>query len=188
MIDEEKVEKAVKDLLVALGENVEREGLKETPKRVAKMLSEVLEGQNYSNAEIANMYNKCFTVDSLAHSMVVVKGIETFSYCEHHLALMYDMKVDVGYIPKHKVIGLSKIPRIVEMCCKRLQLQERIGKDIAEVLGLATSCEDIIVRIRANHSCVAARGVKARESITTTVVKRGQFATNQALCEEFFNM
>lgn len=175
-MDKNKVEQAVRDLLIGLGADIHSEGLKDTPMRVAKMYDEVLEGMNYSNEEIAKMFGKSFEVDT--NGLVAVKGIQSFSYCEHHLALMYDMTIDIGYIPNGKVLGLSKLPRIAEMCCKRLQLQERIGEDIAEVIKLATGTNDVIVVIKANHSCMTSRGIKARESKTTTITKYGKF--NQA--------
>ena len=126
-IDTEAIKEHVRGILMALGDDPEREGLKETPDRVAKMYEEVFEGMNYSNHEIAQMFNKTFT-DKMefaggSQDMVMVKDIEIFSYCEHHLALMYDMKVSVAYIPQGKVIGLSKIARIADMVGKRLQLQ-----------------------------------------------------------------
>ncbi len=139
-IDTKAIEYHIAGILKALGDNPEREGLIDTPKRVAKMYEEVFEGMNYTNEEIADMFNKTFALDRLEEEsenveckkskwkfdMVVVKDIDIFSYCEHHLALMYDMKVTVAYIPKGRVIGLSKIARIADMVSKRLQLQERI--------------------------------------------------------------
>lgn len=171
--DKEKIKQGVTLILEGVGEDTEREGLKETPERVAKMLSEVLAGSKYTNYDIANMFGKTFKCDT--EQLVAIKGINCFSYCEHHLALMYDMKIDVGYIPKGRVIGLSKIPRIVNMCCRRLQLQEHIGEDIAEVIQLATGAKDIIVKISASHSCVTARGIKARECKTNTLITKGAF-------------
>ncbi len=88
------------------------------------------------------------------------------------MALMYDMSISIGYIPKGRVIGLSKIPRIAEMCCKRLQLQEKIGEDIAEVISLATGSEDVIVHITSSHSCMSARGIKSTDSQTTTLATK----------------
>lgn len=168
-MDNEKIKKCIVELIEAIGENPNREGLKETPTRVSKMLEEMLEGIKYSNKDIANMFGKTF--DCTANNMVVVKDIECFSFCEHHLALMYNIKIDIGYIPNGKVIGLSKIPRIAQMCCKRLQLQERIGEDIAEVIQLATGSNDVVVRIVANHSCVTARGIKANSKTKTLTIK-----------------
>ena len=148
-IDTKAIEYHIAGILKALGDNPEREGLKDTPKRVAKMYEEVFDGMNYTNEEIADMFNKTFALDmdeeeseqieckcqSGTSNMVVVKDIDIFSYCEHHLALMYDMKVTVAYIPNGRVIGLSKIARIADMVSKRLQLQERIGSDIAEIVS-----------------------------------------------------
>ena len=136
MIDEKAIEKHVRGILEALGDDPEREGLRDTPKRVAKMYSEVFEGMNYTNDEIAEMFNKTFEDDpdsyQSSNDMVIVKDIEIFSYCEHHMALMYNMTASVAYIPRGKVIGLSKIARIADMAAKRLQIQERLGADIAE--------------------------------------------------------
>lgn len=171
-MDNEKIKKCITELIEAIGENPNRDGLKDTPARVTKMINEMLEGIQYSNKDIANMFGKTF--DCTTNNMVVVKNIECFSFCEHHLALMYNMKIDVGYIPKGKVIGLSKIPRIAQMCCKRLQLQERIGEDIAEVIQLATGSNNVIVRICANHACVTARGIKSN-SKTVTLTTTGFF-------------
>ena len=127
--DKEKIAALIRELLGEIGADVESEGLRETPVRVANMYAEVFEGMRYSNEEIAEMFSKCFEISD-NRDMVVVKDIEVFSYCEHHMALMYNMRVHVGYIPKEKVIGLSKIARICDMAAKRLQLQERLGADI----------------------------------------------------------
>lgn len=186
-IDTEKVKQAVTMLIEALGDNPEREGLKETPKRVAKMYQEVFEGMCYTNDEIAEMFNKCFE-DTSTGDLVVVKDIDVFSYCEHHLALMYDMKVSVGYIPNGKVIGLSKIARIADMCAKRLQLQERIGTDIYEVLRKVLDTENIIVVIEGSHSCMTARGIKKVNSKTRTACCKGLFFNNPTLRQEFYNL
>lgn len=186
-IDTKKVEVAVKMLIEALGDNPEREGLKETPKRVAKMYDEVFEGMKYSNHEIAEKFNKCFE-DTTTGNLVVVGNIPVFSYCEHHIALMYDMKVSVGYIPNGKVIGLSKIARVADMCAKRLQLQERIGTDIYEVLREILDTEDIIVVIEGSHSCMTARGIKKVESKTQTACCMGQFRSNVPLRQEFYSL
>ena len=123
-MDREKIEFHVRGLLEALGEDPDREGLKETPSRVAGMFEEMLEGIAYTNHDIAQMFGKTFTAeDTGAQEAVVMKDITVFSYCEHHLALMYDMYVNVAYIPHGKVLGLSKIARICDMAAKRLQLQ-----------------------------------------------------------------
>lgn len=164
-----RVEDAVRNLLNALGEDVNREGLKDTPRRVAKYWAELLEGEDYTNKEIAEMYRKDFNVSY--DSMVIKECKNVFSHCEHHLALMYNGTVYVAYIPVYwngvdasegyRVIGLSKIPRIVEMCSKRLQLQEKLCADIAECIQLATGSESVYVRAIMDHGCVSARGSKS---------------------------
>ena len=179
MIDTKAIEEHIRGILIALGDDPDREGLKETPQRVARMYTEVFEGMNYSNAEIAEMFNKSFEQQGGSDDFVLVKDIEAFSYCEHHMALMYDMKISVAYIPNGRVLGLSKIARIADMACKRLQLQERIGSDIAEIMELASS--DIAVFIEANHSCMTARGIKKPGSKTSTVTLRGRFQNDTAL-------
>lgn len=186
-IDTSKVEQAVNLLIEALGDDVNREGLKETPKRVSKMYQEVFEGMCYTNAEIAEMFNKCFE-DVQAGDLVTVSDIPIFSYCEHHLALMYNMKVHVGYIPNGKVIGLSKIARIADMVSKRLQLQERIGTDIAEILHMVLETDDIIVIVEGEHSCMTARGIKKPGCRTRTSAIRGAFSDDTKLRQEFYDL
>lgn len=181
MIDTKAIEEHIRGILIALGDDPDREGLKETPRRVARMYTEVFEGMNYSNAEIAEMFNKSFEQQSGSDDFVLVKDIEAFSYCEHHMALMYDMKISVAYIPNGRVLGLSKIARIADMACKRLQLQERIGSDIAEIMELASGSSNIAVFIEANHSCMTARGIKKPGSKTSTVTLRGRFQNDTAL-------
>lgn len=184
-IDTVAIEEHIRGILVALGDNPEREGLKDTPTRVAKMYEEVFEGMLYTNEQIAEMFGVTFDEDlnngQSADDMVVVRDIEVFSYCEHHLALMYDMKITVAYIPNGKVIGLSKIARIAEMVAKRLQLQERISKDIADIMQMVTGSEDVAVLIDAKHSCMTARGIKNTVASTYTTTLRGRFKTDQIL-------
>lgn len=183
MIDTKLIEEHIRSILIALGDDPEREGLKETPARVAKMYEEVFEGMNYTNAQIAEMFNKTFSEDYSTNSsdVVIVKDIDVFSYCEHHLALMYDMKVSVAYIPKGKVIGISKIARIADMAAKRLQLQERLGNDIAEIISLVIGSDDVAVMIEGCHSCMTARGIKKSNSKTYTETLRGRFKTDTYL-------
>lgn len=181
-IDKDAIEYHIREILKALGDDPEREGLKETPSRVARMYEEVFEGMNYTNDEIAEMFNKTFeeygSEDegvSRIGDMVVVKDVDIFSYCEHHMALMYDMKVTVAYVPNGKVIGLSKIARVADMVSKRLQLQERIGSDIADVITKITGSEDVAVYIEGCHSCMTARGIKKNQAKTYTQTLRGKF-------------
>ncbi|MGN0437460.1 MAG: GTP cyclohydrolase I FolE [Lachnospiraceae bacterium] len=188
-IDQEAIKEHIRGILVALGDDPDREGLKETPDRVARMYSEVFEGMNYTNDEIAAMFSKNFDVPSTSsENMVLVKDIEIFSYCEHHLALMYDMKVTVAYLPHGKVIGLSKIARIADMVAKRLQLQERIGTDIAEVISKATGSLDVAVYIEGNHSCMTARGIKKPSAKTITTTYLGKFKEDMELQNKFLLM
>ena len=183
-IDKDAVREHVRGLLIALGDDPDREGLKDTPDRVARMYEEVFEGMNYTNHEIAQMFDKTFeedlTFSSENSDFVIVKDIDIFSYCEHHMALMYDMKVTVAYVPNGKVIGLSKIARIADMVSKRLQLQERIGTDIAEIMQEITG-EDVAVLIEGCHSCMTARGIKKTDAKTYTTTLRGRFQTDMLL-------
>ena len=182
MIDTKAIEEHIRGILVALGDDPDREGLRETPQRVAKMYEEVFAGMNYTNAEIAEMYNKTFQeADPDHHDLVLVRDIDVFSYCEHHMALMYDMKVSVGYLPRGKVIGLSKIARIADMAARRLQLQERLGRDIAEIISMVTGSEDVAVVISGCHSCMTARGIEKPGTRTITETYRGKFETDPVL-------
>lgn len=184
-IDTKAIEEHVKGILMALGDNPDREGLKDTPKRVAKMYKEVFEGMNYTNDEIASMFNTTFENDldikENNKDMVFMKGIEIFSYCEHHLALMYNMKVSVAYIPNKKVIGLSKIARIADMVGRRLQLQERIGSDIAEIIQKVTGSEDVAVIIEGEHGCMTSRGIQKPGTKTISTTLEGRFNTDPIL-------
>ena len=184
-IDVQAIEEHIKGILIALGDNPEREGLKDTPKRVAKMYEDIYKGMCYTNAEIAEMLNTTFeddlALDNAENDVVFMKDIEIFSHCEHHLALMYNMKVAVAYIPKQKVIGLSKIARIADMAGRRLQLQERIGSDIAEILEKITESEDVAVIIQGEHGCMTTRGIQKPGAKTITTTLRGRFNTDPML-------
>jgi GTP cyclohydrolase I len=160
-MDTNMIENAVKSILKAIGEDPERDGLKETPQRVSGMIQECLRNVAVTNDEIARKYCKCFYEPNQNGQLVIVKDIPSYSWCEHHLALMFDMRVTVAYRPKNFVIGLSKIPRIVDAVCRRLQIQERIGNDIMEIVKKITKADDVAVIIYAKHSCVAARGIKS---------------------------
>lgn len=184
--DEEKIQYHIRGLLEALYEDPDREGIKDTPQRVARMYQEIFEGMRYSNEEIADMFNKTFESDlnftEGAQDLVIVKDIDVYSYCEHHIALMYDMKVTVAYVPNGKVIGISKIARIADMVAKRLQLQERIGSDIADIISMVTGSSDVAVIIEGCHSCMTARGIKKTNAKTVTKTYRGRFNTDTNLC------
>ena len=186
MINTKAIEEHVRGILRALGDDPGREGLRETPQRVAAMYEEVFAGMKYTNEEIGNMFRKTFAdgrVSDMADTgrVVVMKDIDMFSFCEHHMALMYDMKATVAYIPAERVLGLSKIARICDMVGRRLQLQERIGADIADIMSAVTGSDDVAVVLTAAHSCVTARGVKNRNTRTRTVELRGRFKDEAAL-------
>ena len=185
--DQERIKRAIRELIEAIGDDPEREGLIETPDRVARMYAEVLEGMRYTNDEIAQMFGKCFEHVS-TNDLVLVKDIEVFSYCEHHMALMYNMRCHVGYIPNGKVIGLSKIARICDMAAKRLQLQERICSDIAEIMQKVCGTEDVIVIVEGEHSCMTARGIKSHDAKTRTAAIRGLFDTDHQLRSEVYSL
>ncbi|WHH60232.1 GTP cyclohydrolase I FolE [Petroclostridium sp. X23] len=184
-IDRNKIEEHIRGILIAIGENPQREGLKDTPARVARMYEEIFEGVQYTNDEIAEMFNKTFEEDLFIpkenKEMVIMKDIEIFSYCEHHLALMYNMKAAIAYIPNGKILGLSKLVRIADMVGKRLQLQERIGSDIAEVMQKVSGSEDVAVIIEGQHACMTTRGIKNTSAVTMTTTLRGRFNTDDAL-------
>lgn len=183
-IDIKSIEEHIRGILIALGDNPDREGLIDTPKRVAKMYEEVFKGMCYTNDEIAEMFNTTFEEDLITENkndMVFMKDIEIFSFCEHHLALMYNMKVAVAYIPNKKIIGLSKIARIADMVGRRLQLQERIGSDIAEIIAKATDSDDVAVIIEGEHGCMTTRGIRKPGTKTLTMTLRGRFNSDPVL-------
>ena len=180
----EKVKEATRQLLIAMGQDVERPGLIETPRRVAGYWQELLEGENYTNKEIAEKYNKSFDV---GYSNLVVKEVKNvYSHCEHHLALMFNGTVYVAYIPiqnkdgSYKVLGLSKIDRIVDLCSKRLQLQEKLAADIAETISIATGSNLVYVQIVMNHGCVSARGPKSEGVTDVTYISDNLKSDEQA--------
>lgn len=191
-IDKEAIREHIRGILIALGDDPNQEGLKETPDRVARMYEEVFEGMNYSNHEIAEMFNKSFQDDLSVgpdrKDIVLVRDIPIFSYCEHHIALMYDMHISVAYIPNGRVLGLSKIARICDMAAKRLQLQERIGSDVAEIMTEAAGTADVAVIIHGTHSCMSARGIKKDAASTVTTTLRGRFETDAVLQNQLYMM
>ena len=191
-IDIEKISSCIREILIALGDDPDREGLRDTPKRVAKMYEEVFAGMTLSNDEIAQLFGTTFDeedmVEQSSNRCVIVRDIPIFSYCEHHLALMYNMKVSVAYLPKEKMIGLSKIARIADMVGRRLQLQERIGEEIAEIVEKITESDAIIVMIHGEHSCMTSRGIKKPGAITKTIYSTGVFKEEIALRQEVLNL
>lgn len=184
---EDLMEKCIYNLILAIGDNPDRPGLVKTPNRVRRMYDEIFEGMNYTNDELAKMFDVCFDED-VSDDLVTVTNIPIFSTCEHHMATMYSMKVHVGYIPNGKVIGLSKVARVADMVSKRLQLQERIGSDIADVLEKILNTEDIIVVIEGEHACMTMRGIKKPGTVTRTATLRGSFKNDSDLRKEFYSL
>lgn len=185
-MDLKKLEEAARLIIEAVGDDPKREGLLETPKRFADMMAEQFAYNDVSNEKIAEEFGKTF--ETPENDMVVVKDIPVFSHCEHHIALMYNMKVAVGYIPNGRVIGLSKIARIADAVSRRFQLQEKIGTDIREVMALVTGSEDVIVYIEGEHSCMTARGIKKTGTITRTIASSGKFKEDKQLRREFMEL
>ena len=169
-MDIQKIEEAVKNLITAIG----YPELEKTPQRAAKMYVEMFEGVLYTNDEIADKFNTTFE-EQTTGDMVLIKDIGFFSFCEHHFALMYNMKAHIAYKPSNKIIGLSKVARIVRLVSKRLQLQERIGNDIIYILKKILQTNDIMVIIEGEHSCMTARGIKSEGSSTRTIATSGAF-------------
>ncbi|WP_270574427.1 GTP cyclohydrolase I FolE [Candidatus Collinsella stercoripullorum] len=182
MVDQEKVVQAVRLLLEGIGEDPSREGLLETPERVARMYTELMAGQDATASE---HLARTFAVD--ANDLVVERDITFHSLCEHHL-LPFHGRVAIGYIPDGRVAGLSKLARTVEVFARRLQLQERLTAQIADALMDDLGCAGAIVFIEAEHMCMTMRGVQKPGTLTATCARRGAFADDPALEERFFRM
>ncbi|MGE5141339.1 MAG: GTP cyclohydrolase I FolE [Rudaea sp.] len=170
-----QIEEAVRRILFAVGEDPDREGLQKTPERVARMYDELLEG--YSIEPMAMINNACF--DAQYNEMVVVKDIDFFSLCEHHM-LPFFGRVDIAYIPKDKVLGLSKIPRVVEMFSRRLQLQERMTQEIASFLDELLHPEGVAVLVTGQHLCSMMRGVRKVNARMVTQAMVGKFEEKES--------
>lgn len=160
-------------ILQAFGKDLQDPSLKETPKRFAKMMLEQLEGEFYSDSDLVSKFGKCF--ETTGHGIVTCTNIPVFSHCEHHLALMYNMNVSIGYYPRTKVIGLSKMARIADMVAKRFQIQERMGFSIHRIMSAILSTDNVIVMIEGEHSCMTARGIKKPGVVTRTLHTSGVF-------------
>ena len=182
MVDHKKVEQAIRLLLEGIGEDPDREGLAETPDRIARMYEEICGGMNEDAAE---HLKKTFTAEN--NEMVVEKDITFYSMCEHHMLPFYG-KVHIAYIPDGKVVGLSKLARTVEVFARRLQLQEQLTGQIADALMEHMQAKGAIVMIEAEHMCMTMRGIKKPGSQTVTLARRGVFETDPALEERFFRM
>ncbi|MEI7510814.1 MAG: GTP cyclohydrolase I FolE [Candidatus Peregrinibacteria bacterium] len=182
MIDTEKLKKACTLILEAIGENPEREGLQDTPRRFAEGWKELCSGYEGDDKTLATAFD-----GESYDEMVVVKDIEFQSLCEHHLLPILG-KVSVGYIPDKKIIGLSKIPRIVERVARRLQNQERMTMQIADTLIKLLDPKGVAVKVSASHLCMQMRGVKKTTAKMDTSAVRGLFRNDPKTREEFFRM
>jgi GTP cyclohydrolase IA len=179
-VDRPALEGAVRQILTAVGENPEREGLLDTPKRVAKAYDELLNGYRTDPDKLIN--NALFDVDY--DDMVVVKDIEYYSMCEHHM-LPFFGHLHVAYVPNGRVIGLSKIPRVVDMFSRRLQVQERLTRQIAGFLSKVLDAQGVAVVATGKHMCSMVRGVKKHDSNMTTSAMLGVFREDQQTRNEF---
>jgi len=182
-VTEAEMAQAVRTLLIGLGENPDREGLKDTPKRVVKALQFLTKGYHESLDELLN--GAVFTED--ADEMVLIRDIDIFSSCEHHILPIIG-RAHVAYIPNGKVIGLSKIARICEMYARRLQVQERLTLQIADALQGLLKPQGVAVVIEATHMCMVMRGVQKPGSWTVTSAMRGVFSEDARTREEFMNL
>ena len=182
MTDQEKIRQAVRLFLEGIGEDPEREGLKDTPDRIARMCSELYGGMD----EDAGVHlARTFSADN--SEMVLEKDITFYSMCEHH-ALPFYGKAHIAYIPDGKVVGLSKLARTVEVFARRLQIQVQLTGQIADALMEYMKPRGTIVMLEAEHMCMTMRGIKKPGSQTVTLAKRGVFKTDPALEERFFRM
>ncbi len=181
-IKRDELQKSILQMLTAVGENPDRDGLKRTPERVARMYEELLSG--YRTDPIAMVNDALFDVEY--DQLVIVRDIEFYSLCEHHM-LPFIGRAHVAYVPDGKVIGLSKIPRIVDMFARRLQVQERMTSQVADFLNELLHPKGVAVVMEAFHLCSMMRGVKKHDARMTTSAVHGYFRTNMATRMEFLD-
>lgn len=182
MVDHEKIKEGVRLLLEGIGEDVNREGLRETPDRIARMYEEIYGGMGESAKQ---HLSKVFSVDH--NEMVLEKDIVFYSTCEHHLMPFYG-KAHVAYIPNGKVVGLSKLARTVEIYAKRLQIQEQMTGQIADAIMEHLAPQGVMVMLEAEHMCMTMRGIKKPGSQTVSIATRGVFKEDAGLQEQFYKM
>jgi len=178
----EQIEFHVREILKLIGENVEREGLLETPARVTRMYEEIYAGYAVDPRDVLGV-----TFDEQHEELVIVKDIVYYSQCEHHMAPFFG-KAHIGYIPSGKIAGLSKLARLVEAVSRKLQVQERITTQIADILEEVLQPHGVMVVVEGEHLCMCARGVKKPGSKTVTSAVRGEFRKSPALRSEFLEL
>jgi GTP cyclohydrolase I len=179
----ERIEKLVRELLVEIGEDPEREGLMNTPKRVAASLAFLTSGYKTGMQKLIN--KACFAQETT--SMVVVKDIELYSLCEHHLLPFYG-RCHIGYIPRGRIFGISKLARLVDLFARRLQIQEKLTEQIAYAVKDSINADGVGVMIEARHLCMMMRGVEKQNSMLVTSSLLGVFRTNPATRQEFLSL
>jgi GTP cyclohydrolase IA len=181
-VDLERIQRAVREILLAVGEDPEREGLRETPDRVARMYAEIFEGLHQDpRVHLKTMFTQKYD------EILLVKDIRLVSFCEHHLLPVVG-KAHVAYIPNGKVIGLSKIPRVVDVLAKRPQMQERLTEEVADLLMKELDARGVAVVIEASHSCMTIRGVAKPDSTFVTSAMRGAFREKPATRSELMSL
>ena len=182
MVDKNKIEEAVRMILEGIGEDPDREGLKDTPERIARMYEEILSGRDEKPSECLST-----TFSSSNTGIVLEKDITFYSMCEHHMMPFYG-KAHVAYIPDGRVVGLSKLARCVEIYARRLQLQEQMTDQIADAIEGELGCRGVMVMTQAEHTCMTMRGVKKPGSSTVSIAVRGAFKEQEELRRMFFEM
>ncbi len=178
----EQIERHIREILRLMGENPDREGLIDTPARVTRMYEEIYSGYAVDPRDVLGV-----TFDEQHEELVIVKDIVYYSQCEHHMAPFYGM-VHVGYLPSGKIAGLSKFARLVDAVTRKLQVQERITSEIADILDEVLRPHGVMVVVTGEHMCMCARGVKKTGSKTITSAVRGQFRTDAVLRSEFLSL
>jgi len=181
-MDQKKIEKLVRELLKEIGENPAREGLKDTPYRVAKSYEKLFGGYQKEAKKLITEFDR-----ENYDEMIICKNIDFYSTCEHHL-LPFFGKISIGYIPRKKIVGISKLPRIVEIFARRLQNQERFTSQIADTLSKLLNPKGVGIVIEAQHLCMLARGVEKQNSSMTTSAFRGLFLKNSKTRSEFLKL
>lgn len=182
MIDKTKIEQAVRLFLEGIGEDTDREGLRETPERIAQMCGELFGGMEQ---DAGTQLSRVFCVEN--NEMVLEKDISFYSVCEHHLLPFYG-RVHIAYVPDGRVTGLSKLARCVEVYARRAQIQERMTAQIAEDIMKHLKPKGVMVMIEAEHMCMTMRGIKKPGTVTTSFVAKGVFETDTSLRDTFFRL